>query len=469
MTFPRALGYYDVTNITVGAIVGADIYIASAITAGMLGPASLLAWAVAGVLATVLALTLADCARMVPAVGGPYAYVTHAFGPFPGFLAGWSMWIAELTAMPVFAIAFTNYLGHFIALSDVATHAVRIGFLGVLTAVNVVSVRAAGRVNDALTALKLAPLVALVVGGLAWMVIHPSEAGGNLAPFAPFGFGEFPTALILIFWAFVGFELSTVPAGEVRDPERTIPRALATGMAIVTVFYLTTNFVVYGLVGHEALAGSRTPLVDAAVVVFGGAGATLMAVGAMISVSGSDESDMLGASRLGYAMAADGLLPHRLARVHPRFRTPHVALLAQGGLAVGLTFVDQIPDLISFAVVNLAFSFLLCAAALFRLHRTAEVRPSRVRATLPVAGAVIAVALLWAAGWHDRLLALLVLAVGCAVYAASAPNRPLPGAIAALQERERTLRRLARQRMRFLGGPIGWAGGHGSPRRRPRR
>src|SRR6266700_1252910 len=102
-TLDRALGFFDVTNVTVGAIVGADIYIAAAITAGLLGPASLLAWAVAGVLATVLALTLAECARLVPEVGGPFAYAERALGRLPGFLAGWSMWIAELVALPVFA------------------------------------------------------------------------------------------------------------------------------------------------------------------------------------------------------------------------------------------------------------------------------------------------------------------------------------------------------------------------------
>jgi len=106
--FRRALSFYDVTNITVGAIVGADIYVAAAISAGMLGPASILAWLLAGVLATVVALSLAECARLVPAVRGPYAYAARAFGPLPGFLAGWSMWIAELTAIPDFAIAFTN-------------------------------------------------------------------------------------------------------------------------------------------------------------------------------------------------------------------------------------------------------------------------------------------------------------------------------------------------------------------------
>lgn len=464
MTFRRALGFYDVTNMTVGAIVGADIYIASAITAGILGPASLVAWAAAGVLASVLALTLAECARLVPSVGGPYAYVARAFGQFPGFLAGWSMWIAELTALPVFAIAFTNYLAHFVPLNGPGTHATRVAFLSVLTAINVMSVRLAGRVNDALTALKLAPLFLLVIAGLGYTLLHWSEVSERLTPFAPFGYRDFPTALVLVIWAYMGFELSTVPAGEVTTPERTIPRALATGMAIVTLFYLSTNFVVYALVDHESLATNSAPLVAVGTVLFGAAGATIVALGAMISVSGSDESDMLGSSRLAYAMAADGLLPRSLAAVHPRFATPYVALIAQCVLASALTFVDRLADLIGFAVVNLACSFLLCALALARLHaREGGGRSVRTR-VLPFVAALIAIGLLFAASWTDKAAGCAVLLIGVVVYVIALPGPALPFVLEELTATERVLARLARSRMRFLGGLVGWLGGRATPR-----
>jgi len=305
-----------------------------------------------------------------------------------------------------------------------------------------------------------------VLAGLGYAFLHTDEVAGNLTPFAPFGFAQFPTALILVFWAFVGFELSTVPSGEVRDPTRTIPRALAAGMMIVTVFYLTTNFVVYALVPYETLAGSSTPLVDTATVLFGGGGAVLVAVGAMISVSGSNESDMLGSSRLGYAMAADGLLPHRLAQLHPRFRTPYVALIGQAVIAGGLTFVDQIPRLISFAVVNLAFAFLLCALALTRLRVLTASPASGWRRGLPIAGGLVAGALIIATSLEDKAVGVLVLALGAAVYFAGAPRQALPEVVEALHERERVLRRLERRRMRFLGALVGWLAGRRSPDRR---
>jgi basic amino acid/polyamine antiporter, APA family len=459
----RALTFFDVTNMTVGAIIGADIYIAAAITAGLLGPASLLAWAVAGLLATILALTLADCARIVPEVGGPYAYATKAFGRFPGFLAGWSMWIAELTAMPVFAIAFTSYLGYFVEPGAVATHAIRVVFVVVLTAVNVRSVRFAGSVNDWLTALKLAPLVLLVIGGVVYMLLHLNSVSHHLSPFAPFGWGDFPKALVLVFWAYAGFELSTVPAGEVEDPGRTIPRALMVGMLIVAAFYLSTNFILYAVVQHTELAASNRPLVLAASVVFGGTGAVVVSLGAMVSVSGSDESDMLGSSRLGYAMAADGLLPHALADVHPRFQTPHVALISQACLAIALTFVDRIADLISFAVFNLGFSFLLSALALLRLQRGSRQRYSAWQGILPLIAIAISLGLIGATSLQDKLIGSVVLASGAAVHLVFAPGFALPRKLEQITHVDRVRERLARHRLRFLGAPLSWIAGKRTP------
>ncbi len=158
MEVKRELSQFDLTNIIVGAIVGADIYIASALTAGLVGPFSIVLWAVAGLFAATIAIVFAYCSYYVPRVGGPFAYVSEAFDEFYGFLTGWSMWIAELLALPVFAIAFVNYLQALVPLTPPAAEvAVKALFIGSLTFVNIVGVRAAGRLNDALTIVKLSP------------------------------------------------------------------------------------------------------------------------------------------------------------------------------------------------------------------------------------------------------------------------------------------------------------------------
>jgi amino acid transporter len=285
----RELSYFDLTNIVVGAIVGSDIYVASAITAGLIGPLSIIAWIVAGAMASVVALVLAYFSYHVPRVGGTFAFISAAFDDFYGFLGGWSMWIAEVVSLPVFAITFANYLGYFVQLDTVSRLVVQGLFLFGLTAVNVLGVRAAGKVNDVLTLAKLAPLLLLIVVGLGTFAVNPALLS-NYSPFAPFGWGNFGGALVLIFWAYAGFEMGTLPASEVTNPEKTIPKAIVTGMLIVTAFYLLTNFVIFGGVGAPRLATTTVPLVLVGTALLGTFGATTMTVGALISVSGSDES-----------------------------------------------------------------------------------------------------------------------------------------------------------------------------------
>jgi APA family basic amino acid/polyamine antiporter len=394
MALKKDLTSFDLTSIVVGSIVGADIYIASALTAGLLGPAAILVWVAAGVCATVIALVFAYCSYYVPRVGGPFAFVSEAFDDFYGFLTGWSIWIAEVLSLPVFAIAFTQYLGFFHAFDFYQQLLIKGLFLFTLTYVNIRGVKAAGRINDALTIIKLAPLLLLIIVGVGYFALHPGTLASNYLPFAPMGFGNFGVALVLIFWAYVGFEMGTLPASEVRNPRRTIPKAIVTGMMIVMVFYLSTNFVVYGLINWTELSATKVPLVLAGTVILGTAGAVIMAIGALVSVSGSDESGILGTARLSYAMSVDGLFPRLFSKEHPRYKTPYMALLVQGIIAFVLCIFSGLSDLISFSVFNLAFAFFLTCLALLVLGRRKHTKKLHGQRILPVAGMVICVYLI---------------------------------------------------------------------------
>jgi len=421
MEVQQGLSQFDLTNIVVGAIVGADIYIASALTAGLVGPFSIVLWAVAGLFAATLATVFAYCSYYVPRVGGPFAYVSEAFDDFYGFLTGWSMWIAELLALPVFAIAFVNYLQALVPLTAAAGAAVRALFVGSLTAVNIVGVRAAGRLNDALTIIKLSPLLLLIVAGFGVFLARPGTVVANYIPLLPLGLENAPHALILIFWAYAGFEMGTLPAGEVQNPQKAIPRAIVSGMLIVALFYLSTNFVLYGLVNWTELDRSTVPLVAAGTILFGSIGALIMTVGALFSVSGSDESGMLGSARLAYAMALDGLFPRAFAKIHPRYGTPYVILITQGAIAFILSSVGNLSGLISFAVLNLAFSFLLTCFALIVLRRDdgANLRGQHL---LPLAGIAICLFLLSSTTTFDKIAGVLVILAGIPVYLFYSPK-----------------------------------------------
>jgi len=214
------LTFFDLTNIIIGSIVGADIYIASALTAGMIGPFSIIIWVVAGIFATIIALVFAYCSYYVPRVGGPFAFVSYAFDDFYGFLTGWSMWIAEILALPVFAIAFVQYLQYFYPLDFFQQIIVKGLFLFTLIFINIIGVKAAGKFNDFLTIIKLIPLIILIFGGIFFFIFNPRILAANYIPFVPLGLTNFGTALVLIFWAYAGFELGTRPASEVKDPKK---------------------------------------------------------------------------------------------------------------------------------------------------------------------------------------------------------------------------------------------------------
>jgi len=427
MPLKKELTSFDLTSIVVGSIVGADIYIASALTAGLLGPAAILVWVIAGICATIIALVFAYCSYYVPRVGGPFAFVSEAFDDFYGFLTGWSIWIAEILSLPVFAIAFAQYLQYFVALNFYQQIIIKGLFLFTLTYVNIRGVKAAGRINDILTIIKLAPLVLIVIIGLGFFAFHPNTLVSNYLPFAPLGFGNFGVALVLIFWAYVGFEMGTLPASEVKNPRKTIPKAIITGMIIVTIFYLLTNFVVYGLLNWTTLETTKVPLILAGITLLGTAGAVIMAIGAMVSVSGSDESGILGTARLSYAMSIDGLFPKLFSKEHKKYQTPYMALLVQGIIAFALCIFSGLTDLISFSVFNLAFAFMLTCLALLVLGKRKHTKKLHGQRILPAIGIIICLYLitmylLGSTTLFIKIIGIVVIALGVPIYVFFSPK-----------------------------------------------
>jgi len=454
MTLKQELTSFDLTSIVVGSIVGADIYIASALTAGILGPAALLVWVVAGICATIIALVFAYCSYYVPRVGGPFAFVSAAFDDFFGFLTGWSIWIAELISLPVFAIAFTKYLQYFITLDFYQQVLVKGVFLFLLTYVNIRGVKAAGKVNDVLTIIKLVPLVLLVIVGFGFFFFHPEMPARNYLPFAPLGFSSFGGALVLIFWAYVGFEMGTLPASEVRDPRKTIPKAITSGMMIVILFYVLTNIVVYGTINWRTLAQSSTPLVLAGSMLMGTFGAVVMAIGALVSVSGSDESGTLGTARLSYAMAIDGLFPQIFSKVHKKYQTPYAALAVQGVIAFVLSIYSGLSQLISFSVFNLAFAFLLTCLALLVLRRNTT-KKLYGQHLLPWIGILICLYLMISTDLINILIGVLFILIGIPLYVFFSPKTDIHHLKELFLSEEAIFVRRIKNKERFLANLLG--------------
>jgi len=453
------LTLFDVTNLVVGAIIGADIYVASTFGALYLGPFSLIVWVIAGLMAVVIALCFAQCASLLPKVGGPYAYAKEAWGPFWGFIVGWSLWLAEWVSLAVFPVAFVRYLMFFIpTLSFFYQTAVKVLFVLFLVASNIFGVKAAGRTNDVLTLVKLGPLILFSAIGVLFIIVHPAVAASNFSPFTPNGLGNFGLALVLIFWAYAGFEISTIPAEEIEDPKKTIPRAIVVGIAIVTAFYLVTNFVLFAIRKSADLATDTAPLVSATKAALNWnpallvAGIAIVGVGALISVAGSDESGMIGTSRLGYALAADGLFPSVFAKIHPKYKTPYVGIIIQGVTALVAAVYGSLEMLVATSVFLLSAAYLATALSVFWLRRKSPASQSRWEASsiIPILGIIFSIFLMSQCTLLQIVTALLMLLVGVPIYVKYSPKKELTEIKNAFLSREAILERAYRQERTFL-------------------
>jgi len=421
----RSLGFLDVVSLVVGTIVGADIYIAASFGAGFLGPSSIFAWIIAGFMAIAIALCFAECSSLIPRVGGPYAYAKEAFGDFTGFMVGWALLIASWSAIAVFPVAFVSYLLYFYPTMPVWEQVViKVLFVLFLTLINYRGVKEAGKLNDILTALKVAPIIVLALVGILLFVLNPAQLVSNFTPISPLGFGGLGSALVLIFWAYVGFELVTVPSDEIVDAKRTIPRAILLGMGIVTLFYVLTNFVILGTVPWRELSTSSAPLALAGYAVMGSLGALLLVVGALFSISGSDEAGILSSARIPYAMAGDGLLPRMFSKVHPEYGTPYVSLLVQNSVTLLAAIFGSISQLIVLSVFTLLFCYLVTCVSVFPLKRKFD-GGINLPWMVPVTAILICIYMMTQCAPREIIVGLVFLALGIPVFLRYAPRQEI--------------------------------------------
>jgi len=369
----RELTLYGLTMVAVGSSIGSGIFLTPSQIAGHLPSPALimLVWAVGGVIALTGALTFAELGSMFPQAGGVYVYLREAYGDLFGFLYGWAyLLVITSGAMAALAIAFAYYLGFIFPMSQTAIIAVALMVIVVVTAVNVVRVRAGGMLANIFTGLKLLGIGGLVVVGLVWgspqtMRVEPAAASSSTGFVTAFGL-----ALVGVLWSYGGFQHASYVAGEAIDAKRTVPRAMILGALIVAFVYLLTNLAYLFLLPVPEIAASGSVAADAVstVIPFGG---TLIALVIAISVFGTAGIFALSTPRIYYAMAEDGIFFRKLADVHPRFRTPANAILLQSAWAIVLLlFWGTFEDVITYVVFMDWVFFGLAGAAVFILRRT---------------------------------------------------------------------------------------------------
>ncbi|HVF30374.1 MAG TPA: amino acid permease [Pyrinomonadaceae bacterium] len=363
----RGLGRWDLTAITINTIIGAGIFGLPAKAYGLIGSYSLLAFIACAIVTGLIVLCYAEVSSRFSATGGPYLYAKEAFGSFVGFEVGWLYWIVRLTTIAANLNLFVTYLGFFDQRLSTGTYRIVIIILviGTIAIVNFIGVRQSAVMTNIFTVGKLLPLFALALVGLIF--VQPSNFSFDVVP----EYGSFTSAVLLLIYAFVGFEVMVILGGESRDPKQNMPFALLVAIGIVAVVYILIQIVCIGTVPN--LAASERPLADAAASFLGVAGATVITAGALVSILGNLNVGFLGGSRLIFAMAEQRDLPSFLELSHERFKTPYAAILVSTVILTILTIQSSFFTAVAIATITRLMVYVTtCAAMLvFRYRKDA--------------------------------------------------------------------------------------------------
>jgi len=328
--------------------------------AATLGATAPIAYVLCAIAMGLIVLCLAEAGSRVSMTGGPYAYVEVAFGPFVGFLAGFLLWMLLTFAMAAVATVLVASLGALVPAlaSRGSSAAVLVAIYAVFATINILGVERGARVNSALTVAKILPLLLLIAGGI--FAIDPD----NLAIANPPDMPTLARSSILLIFAFAGIEGALVPGGEVREPARTVPRAIFIAMAAITVLYASLQFVAQGVLGPALATSKAAPLAEAA-----GVARNLLLIGAVISMLGHAGAMILATPRALFAFARDGFLPSALARLHPVRRSPVAAILLQCAIVLVLAITSTFERLAILANLSTLVLYGACCLATWQLRR----------------------------------------------------------------------------------------------------
>lgn len=365
---PRKLGLLDATLIVIGIVIGSGIFLLPNLIARNLpsGSTILAVWVVAGVLSYFGALAYAELGAMMPATGGQYVYLREAFGSLCAFLCGWVFMLAVLPGGTAFlAVGFSIYLSHFIPLAPAVRTIVSLMLVTILSAANYVGVVEGAWIQRVFTLLKIAGLVLVI--GAAVLAKHPVGLAQSLAqPFTYQGVGYAMGACLMAYngWSYVSFV-----AGEVKNPRRNLPRALAFGMWAVIALYVLTNLAYMNVLTVPEIGATERVGAAVAERSMGPGGASVLAAVVLASIIGAINGCILTGARIPFAQAHDGMFFQRFGKVHPRFETPAFAIVMQGVWACVLIVTGSYETLFSYAILSAWVFYVLSVAAVWVLRR----------------------------------------------------------------------------------------------------
>jgi amino acid transporter len=386
----RGIRRWDLVAVTINGIIGAGIFGLPSKVYSLIGSYSLIAFFVCALVVMLIILCFAEVSSRFEQTGGPYLYAQAAFGSAVAFEVGWLIWLARLTAFAANCNLMISYLSFFWAPanSGLTRALIIVAVVLILTALNVFGVRQAAIASNIFTIGKLLPMLIFIAVGLFFINPHAFALGARPAT------GAFSQSVLLLLYAFTGFEMATIPAGEIRDPQKHLPRALLIAMAVIATTYILIQVVCIGTLPE--LAKSTKPLADAGQRFMGTAGAAMISLGAIISVAGNLNITVLSASRVPFAIAEREQLPPFLARVHKKFFTPHISIIITTLLMLLLTLKSSFVAALTISTIARLVAYAVTCAALPVLRKKTDAPTAHFKLR---GGPVIAVAALILSAW----------------------------------------------------------------------
>ncbi|HEX6717735.1 MAG TPA: amino acid permease [Pyrinomonadaceae bacterium] len=378
----RGIRRWDLVAITINGIIGAGIFGLPSKVYSLIGTYSLIAFAACALVVALIILCFAEVSSRFDETGGPYLYAREAFQPAVAFEIGWLIWLARITAFAANCNLMINYLSFFWqpATAPVWRASVIVLVVAVLAIINLLGIRQAAMVSNVFTIGKLVPMIIFIAAGLFFLNPQAYEFGPRPTT------GAFSQSVLLLVYAFTGFEMATIPAAEVRDPQKNLPRALLLAILVVAVLYILIQVVCVGTL--PGLAQSQKPLADAGSQFLGAAGGAIISAGALISITGNLNILLLSGSRLPFAMAEQKQLPAFIGSIHHRFFTPYVSILITAGVILFLTLKSSFVAALTISAIARLVTYGATCLALPVFRARSEVPAAAFR--LP-GGTVIAI------------------------------------------------------------------------------
>lgn len=385
----RGLGRWDFTAVVVNTIIGAGIFGLPAKVYAAIGSFSLLAFAACALIIALVVLCYAEVSSRFSTTGGPYLYAREAFGSTVGFEVGWLYWIVRVATFAANCNLLVTYLGFFVSGTNEGWLRILLVTIVVIviTVINLVGIRESAVVTNIFTVGKLVPLLVFVVVGMFF--ISPQNFNFDVVP----EYGAFSSAVLLLIYAFVGFEASVVLTGETKEPSKTIPFGLIVGLLIVAIFYILIQTVSIGTLPE--LAKSERPIADAAAAFLGPLGAAFITIGALISIFGNLNVGVLASTRMLFAMSEQRDLPQVFERTHKKFKTPYVAIIATAVIILIWTIQSSFFTAVAIATITrlIVYATTCFALPIFRGPATSE-RPAPFSAPFGVLASVLSLGLI---------------------------------------------------------------------------